>query len=198
MKKTILTALVAIFSTVWAVAAETARQVLDKTAAAVGGKGGVSASFTMSGAFGNASGTLKAKGSKFHAATGEGIVWYDGTTQWTYVKKNNEVNVSTPSASQTLNPYKFINMYKSGYTSTLKTVGGKYEVHLTAQDAKRPVQEMYIVVEKSTYNPTQVKVRQKKGWTTFNVSNIKKGNVPDSAFRFNSKDYPSAEVIDLR
>lgn len=73
-----------------------------------------------------------------------------------------------------------------------------YEVHLTATDKKRSVQEMYITVNKSTYIPSQIRVKHSKGWNTIEVSNFKKANLSDGIFRFNSKDFPKAEVIDLR
>ena len=80
----------------------------------------------------------------------------------------------------------------------MKTVSAGYEVHLKATDAKRQIQEMYITVNKSTYAPSQVKMRQGKKWTTINVSSLKKANLSNSVFTFPSKDYPNAEVIDLR
>jgi hypothetical protein len=39
---------------------------------------------------------------------------------------------------------------------------------------------------------------QGKKWTTFDISNLKALNINDATFQFNSKDFPSAEVIDLR
>lgn len=198
MKK-ILTLLFIVLFTLAGASAQTAKQVLDKAAAKVSNKGGMQANYSMSGAFGNSSGTIAIKGTKFHATSGDAIVWFDGKTIWTYMKKNNEVNVSDPSGSklQSLNPYNFVNMYKSGYNYTLKKVGANYEVHLTATTSNKNISEMYLTINKQ-YVPTQVKVKQKKGWTTFNVSNVKTKNLSDATFRFNAKDYPSAEVIDLR
>ena len=70
-----------------------ARAILDKTAKVVGRAGGASASFTMSSAStGTISGTIAVKGRKFNARTQQAIVWFDGKTQWTYMRKNNEVN----------------------------------------------------------------------------------------------------------
>ena len=76
--------------------------------------------------------------------------------------------------------------------------GNGYEVHLTATDKKRSVQEMYITVNSKTYIPTQIRVKHSKGWNTIEISHFKKANLPDGIFRFNSKDFPHAEVIDLR
>lgn len=180
--------------------AQTAQQILDKTAAVVGRKGGASASFTItSGKDVNTSGTVAIKGKKFFAATPEAKVWFDGKTQWTYMKSTNEVNVSNPTQSQqmSMNPYTFINIYKTGYNMTAKNIGAGYEVHLVAQNQKRTVQEMYITVSR-TYQPTRVRMRQGKSWTNISISNFQAKNQSDATFRFPSKDFATAEVIDLR
>lgn len=176
-----------------------ARKILDKTAAIVGRKGGASANFSMSGKAGNTSGTISIKGTKFNAKTPQAIVWYDGKTLWTYMKNNQEVNVSTPTkASQiSMNPYTFINVYKSGYKLSMKNVSGGWQIHLTATNNARTIREMYITIGKNYY-PKTIKMRQSNGWTTINVSNFKAKNLSDATFRFNAKDFPHAEVIDLR
>ena len=176
-----------------------ARKILDKTAAIVGRKGGASANFSMSGKAGNTSGTISIKGTKFNAKTPQAIVWYDGKTLWTYMKNNQEVNVSTPTkASQiSMNPYTFINVYKSGYKLSMKNVSGGWRIHLTATNNARTIREMYITIGKN-YHPKTIKMRQSNGWTTINVSNFKAKNLSDATFRFNAKDFPHAEVIDLR
>ena len=181
--------------------AQTAQQVLDKTAKVIGNKSGASANFQMSSPkYGSASGSLAIKGNKFNARTGQATVWYDGKTQWTYMKKTNEVNISSPTQAQqmSMNPYTFINIYKTGYNSSLKNVGGNYEVHLTAQNKTRTVQELIITIDKSTYVPSLIKMRQGKTWSTITVSNFKAKSIPNSTFVFNSKDFPKAEIVDLR
>ena len=180
--------------------AQTAKQVLDKTAAIVSAKQGAQAKFTMSGNGVNTTGTLAIKGRKFHATTPQAIVWFDGKTQWTYMKKNDEVNVSTPTNDQlqSVNPYHFIYMYKQGYTSTLAKKGPNYEVHLKATDKKKSISEMYITVNQKNSIPSQLRIKQQKGWTTIDVRDFKTTALTDGIFRFNSKDFPSAEVIDLR
>ncbi len=179
--------------------AKEARKILDKTAAIMSAKSGAKADFRMSGKYGNVSGNVAIKGNKFNAYTPASIVWYDGKTQWTYMKKTQEVNVSNPTEAQqqSLNPYKFIYIYKNGYTLSSKSVNGGWQVHLTAQNKKRTIKEMYVTVDKN-YQLKQVKMRQSNGWSTIDVSNFRKANLSDSAFRFNSKEYPNAEVIDLR
>lgn len=180
--------------------AQTAKSVLDKAAASISAKKGVKANFRMSGSLGNTTGTIAIKGQKFHATTPTAIVWFDGKTQWTYMKNNDEVNVSNPTEAQlqAINPYNFINLYKRGYESTLSKAGSNYVVHLTASSKERKIKELFITINKNSYQPTQIKLLQGRNWTVFDITELKKQTFPDTQFRFNAKDFPKAEVIDLR
>lgn len=199
MKKMILATFLAFMSL--GTFAQTAQQVLDKTAKVIGNKSGASANFTMSSSkYGSTNGSLAIKGNKFNARTPQATVWYDGKTQWTYFKNTNEVNVSNPTQAQqmSMNPYTFINIYKTGYNSTLKNVGNNYEVRLVAQNQKRTVQELVVTINKNTYVPSLIKMRQGKTWSTITVSNFQAKSIPNSTFVFNSKEFPKAEIVDLR
>ena len=203
MKKKILRVMMmALFAlnSLFTASAQTPKSVLDKAAATITVKEGVKANFKMTAGKGSTSGTLLLKGRKFHASTPVAIVWFDGKTQWTYVKNNDEVNISTPTEAQlqAINPYNFINLYKKGYDATLNKSGKDYVVHLTATDKNKKIQELFVTVNKSTYHLTQVKLLQNKKWTVFDITDIKRQNIPDSQFQFNSKDFPNAEIIDLR
>ena len=202
MKKIVLLALLVITTlTVAAQNAAQAKSVLDKTAAIVTAKSGASARFTLSAAgTGTVSGTIDLKGNKFHAVAGNAIVWFNGKTQWSYLKSTDEVNVSTPTEAQRMrmNPYTFITMYKAGYTLSMTASGANYNVHMVAQNKQRSVQEVYLTINKKTYKPTVIKMREGTKWTTITISNLKAQKLPDSVFSFRAKDFPTAEVIDLR
>lgn len=180
--------------------AQSAKSVLDKAAASVTVASGVKANFRMTTTTGNTSGTIAIKGKKFYATTPQAKIWFDGKTQWTYLKNNDEVNISNPTEAQlqAINPYNFINLYKNGYTYTMNTAGTNYVIHLTSNSADRKIKELFITVNKKSYEPMQVKMLQGKKWTTFDITSIKKEKIADSQFRFNSKDFPKAEIIDLR
>ena len=102
MKKTILiTLMVMLTLTIGAQNAAQARKVLDKTAAVVSNTNGATAQFTLSSTkTGTVSGRLSLKGNKFQVTTPHSIIWYNGKTQWSYLKSTEEVNVSTPTAAQ--------------------------------------------------------------------------------------------------
>ncbi len=198
MKKICILILTALISTV--ATAQTAKSVLDKAAAHITVKEGVKANFKMQGGIGNTSGTILIKGKKFQATTPQAIVWFDGKTMWTYMKQNEEVNVSNPTEAQlqAINPYNFINLYKNGYNCTLNNTGSSYVVHLTSNVKDRKIKELFVTIDKQSYRPTQVKLLQGKKWTIFDITDLSKSKVADSQFRFNAKDFPKAEVIDLR
>lgn len=177
-----------------------AKKILDKAAAKVNLSKGATANFSISGGkIGNQSGTISIKGNKFQASTATAIVWFDGKTQWTYMKNNDEVNISTPNAAKqaSMNPYTFINIYKKGYNLSVENTASGKQVHFTAQNKNASIKEMYVLVDKN-YNIKQVKMKQSAGWYSISISNLTSKNLSDSAFTFNTKDYPKAEVIDLR
>ena len=181
--------------------AESAKRILDKAAASVSNPGGVKAHFQMiSKQFGSTNGEIFIKGTKFHATTPDATIWFDGKTQYTYMKGNDEVNISSPTEAQlqAINPYNFINIYKKGYKLSSKQVYNAYEVHLVATDKNRKIQEMYIIVDSKSYHPTHVKMKQKDKWSTILISQLKTTTLDDGIFVFNSKDFPTAEIIDLR
>ena len=182
---------------------QTAKQVLDKTAAVVSAKEGVSASFSLKSSKSvslNTSGSIVVKGRKFHITTPQASVWFDGKTMWTYMKKNDEVNVTSPTESQlaTINPYNFIYLYKQGYSYTMEKEGKNFVVHLRAKDNKKSIQEMSIRVQQKSYIPWSISYRTSKGVTSIDIRDFKKASLSDGNFRFNPKDFPQAEVIDLR
>ena len=201
MRKTLLLNMLLLFCMgVFAQNRQQAMKVLNKTAAVVGRKGGAQANFTVSGKkTGTQTGTIAIKGNMFQARTKKAIIWYNGKTQWSYLKMTNEVNISTPNEAKrmSMNPYTFISMYKNGYNLSMTTKGGNYVVHMVAQNKKRSVPEAYITISKS-YKPSVVRMRQGNDWTTIYVNNFVAKNQPNGKFSFNAKDFPKADVIDLR
>ena len=96
-----------------------------------------------------------------------------------------------------MNPYKFITLYKNGYRLGVKDQSNGWEVHLTALNRGRSIQEMYVYVSKS-YLPTKVRILEDRKWSDITISGYKSTPLEDHIFTFNQKDFPNAEVIDLR
>lgn len=177
-----------------------AREVLDKTTSALKQAGGIQATFE-----GSSRGTLLLKGDQFYLQTDDVQSWFDGKTQWSYLKSSEEVNVSHPTAEelQGISPYALLAAVQKGYNYRYvgsKSRNGKqgYEVILTPEHPQ-DVRTILLFVSK-TYAPLYIKVEQSNGavneirvtsWQT-------RQPLDNSAFRFDKRNYPNAEVIDLR
>lgn len=182
--------------------AQDATKILDKASAAMKSAGNVKVGFTMSAEGGSQVGYIKLSGQKFVVNMGGNVTWFDGTTMWNYVKKNEEVNVTNPTAAEVakMNPYAFITFYKKGYTAKMgKSTSKEYEIVLTGQ-GNAPFSNVVLKLNKSTYMPQSIKMTSAKAGTTTIVCNsiAKNQKFSASTFQFNKKNYPKAEIVDLR
>lgn len=215
MKKYIFSVLIALLS--WPVIAQQeqsqASAVLDKTAENFRRAGGVQAEFTVkaynNGRFeGESEGTIQLKGEQFLVKTPETTTWFDGKTQWTYLENTDEVNISapTPEELQSINPYTLLYMYKKGFSSklgTVKTFQGKQviQVILTATNRKQDLACIVLYVTQDTYQPLYILLQQRnmKSRSEIFINSYRTGlNYADATFMFDRKQYPNAEVVDLR
>ena len=116
------------------------------------------------------------------------------------MKGSNEVNISNPTEAQQaqMNPYKFLTLYKSGYAISMTTSSSVYNIHLKAQNSRKAIKELSIAINKRTNTPTSIKMLQGSKWTTITINKFANKTLNDGIFTFNRKDFPSAEVIDLR
>ncbi|MBR6030853.1 MAG: hypothetical protein IKP36_02705 [Bacteroidaceae bacterium] len=152
------------------------------------------------------SGTMWLQQSKMKLEV-EGITtWYDGKTRWCYVPSANEVSIDQPSNKEmaAMNPYTFMGIYKKGFKMTVKetVLRGEavYEVHLNAKFPKKmDVQEVFVDVRKSDYQPLCIRVREDNDWQRVSVLSFQ-GNLKldDSFFTFPEKDYPNVLINDMR
>ena len=179
-----------------------ATKILDKTAATMKAAGNVKIGFTLEVEGGSSTGYIKLQGQKFVLNMGGSITWFDGKTMWTYLKNNDEVNVTSPSASEVakMNPYSFLTFYKKGYTAKMGgSTAKEHEVVLTG-GAGSPYKKVVVRVNKSTNTPTSIKLTSSKDVLTTIKCNsfLKNQKYKVSTFQFNKKNYPNAEIIDLR
>jgi len=152
-------------------------------------------------------GTIQMKGDKFTLVTPEALTWFNGTTQWTYVERNDEVNVTNPTGEelQFTNPALLLNSYKKGFTaaykgeSTAPNGNAAYDVELTPKK-KGDIVKVELQIEKYSNFPARITVTSKNGVSsTLQHQPIENRYKPTrSFFCFNEGDYPDVEVIDLR
>ena len=150
-------------------------------------------------------GTIQMRGDKFALVTPDMRYWYDGTTMWTLII--DEVNIETPSGDdiQTINPMYLFRTYKRGFNYSLTgestTDNGRtaYDVQLTSK-GRSDIEKVEVQIEKNSSLPARMTVYMKNGIRSLiRISKIQTGvNQPDSIFVFIPKDYPNVMEIDLR
>lgn len=211
MKLTLLTLILTIAT--FPLAAQDARGILDKSAEAYNNGGGIKATFILNSTPPNSSdiysydGTAYLKGNKFRIEIPDAITWFDGRTQWVYLKDTEEVNVSTPGENelQSISPAYLFNVYKTGFKITYKgekTAGGKtlIEIELLPEKQNSDLKKILVGIDKHTNMLSTITLIDKSGMTnSLLLKKISTGvELPDTNFKFNKNDYPGAEIIDLR
>ncbi|WP_321518652.1 LolA-like putative outer membrane lipoprotein chaperone [uncultured Bacteroides sp.] len=203
MKKYIITLLIsAIILPCFAQKDAQAKKILDQTSTAFANAGGIKATFTIKAGGGQTKGTLQLSNKKFLLNTNDATTWFDGKTQWSYLKHSDEVNISVPSEEelQSMNPYALLNIYKKGFNYQYNgTVGNNYKITLTPENKKNAFSRIVLLISKTNYQPQHITLEQQKNKSEITVTGYQtKQSFSNSLFQFNKKNYPHAEIIDLR
>ena len=182
-----------------------ARDILRRAADAFRRSGGVSASFSVRSPEGNSTGVIRLRGEKFVLEAGGMTTWFDGHTQWTYLPESDEVNISEPTDEelQTLNPYAWLSLYDRGYDLKLLPADASdiYKVEMLARSPEAQVSRLVLWLDKSGLQPVKFSLTLAGSVepTEITVGNYRTGQTyADAMFAFNPREYPTAEVIDLR
>lgn len=193
--------IVLMFASLVANAAASATSILDKTAAAYKSCGDVKIGFTISVGGNSSNGIIKLSGQKFCCTTGGNVAWFDGKTMWNYVKDNDEVNVTNPSDKDLarINPYAFLSIYKKGYKCVVsKTTSSEYHITMTGKKGSA-YKTIVVHLNKSNYQLTYAKMVSAKRTIEISVNSYSKNlKFPASDFSFSKREYPNAEIVDLR
>ena len=130
----------------------------------------------------------------------------DGKSQWTYIKKDKEVELSeVDHSSETMNPAQLFTIYEKGYKYVYDgdaKVDGKLcqIIELTPEDANKPFFKIRLSIDKVKKQISSAMIYDKNG-SRYNyiirsfTPNVK---VPESTFTFDKKNYPGVELVDLR
>ena len=130
----------------------------------------------------------------------------DGKSQWTYVKKNKEVELTdVDNSNESLNPAQIFTIYEKGYKYVYNgdaKVDGKLcqVIDLTPEDEKKPFFKIRLSIDKVKKQISSAMIFDKNG-SRYNyvirtfTPNVK---VSESTFTFDKKNYPGAELVDLR
>ncbi|MDR1370861.1 MAG: hypothetical protein LBJ72_12190 [Dysgonamonadaceae bacterium] len=190
-----------------------AKEILDKASKAYEQAGDMSVYFNIhikdpdAGIAHDFDGQLRLKGVKLQLSTPDTETWFDGETQWVYMKSSQEVNISEPSEKeiQSLNPSIIFNIYKTecNYNFNSEKTDNKnrvvYEIELLPQ-GKSEMTRVIVQINKTDYMPVYFQIFYKnKMENKIHINKyLTKLNHPDTLFSFDESKYPDVEIIDLR
>ncbi|MBC6699093.1 LolA family protein [Hymenobacter puniceus] len=154
----------------------------------------------------NMSGDILVSGQKFRLKISGQEVINNGQTVWTYMKSENEVNISDFEADeQEISPSQIYTLYKKGYkysyVQEAKENGEAVDViELSPEDRNNPVFKVRLKVSKVDKSVKSWQMFKKNGNRyTFKINKFTP-NVPVDAttFNFDKAKYKGVKVIDLR
>ena len=130
----------------------------------------------------------------------------DGKTQWTYLKKDNEVQINNvDNSGEGLNPAQVFTIYEHGYkyiyNGEVKIAHKTYqEIDLTPEDIKKPFFKVRLLINKRKKQIYSALIFDKNGnkYTYTLRSFVPNVQVPDNTFSFDPRLHKGVEVVDLR
>jgi outer membrane lipoprotein-sorting protein len=155
----------------------------------------------------NIEGTLTIKADKIQLTTPDILIWYNGTTQWTYIPKTAEVNITTPTGNDLrhINPLTILQNHRRDYNatylgeSTTPNAKTAYDIALTPVKKNDEIKKIEIQIEKSTSQPTKLTITMNNDLqNTIHIQEIKETDPPEATFTFPQNKYPDAYINDLR
>lgn len=153
-------------------------------------------------------GSAKIVGKKFNLNLGDNNILSDGTTQWTYNKKDNEVYIDNAGegGEGAIDPSKLFTIWETGFKQFYEsqvTEGGVVldVIKLTpANPADKSYHTIKLYVDKAKNMVNKVKVLGKDGTNyTYAIKSFSTDKVyADTDFKFNKAKYAGVEEIDNR
>lgn len=201
--KIMLVAVTTLFAAQPAAAARpAAKSVVEATAKKLRAMPSMTATFKVVQGRDASQGSLTVSGKSFTVTTPEMKIWYDGKTQWAYSPAAKEVNITTPTAAEVAesNPLSVLTALTQSYTCRrLSSSASVDKIELTSK-GKTDISKAVVSISVSTGLPTEILAYRANGAVTrIQILSVKAGKKLDaSTFRFNGKQYPGVEVVDLR
>ncbi len=133
-------------------------------------------------------------------------VMSDGKNQWTYLKKDNEVQLNNvDKGGDGISPAQIFTIYEHGYkylyTGEQKVAGKLCQViDLSPTDSKKSIFKIRLFIDKAQKQIYSALIFDKNG-NKYNYtmrSFATNTSVPDNTFTFDPKAHPGVEVVDLR
>ena len=132
------------------------------------------------------------------------IIWFDGTTSWSYLIVEKEVVISTPDKNDNTfmnKPSVIFTMYKTGYkTRLIEDRPDRWIIDLYPEDIKSDLIRVRLTIGKTLNDLKILEYRRKDGIVIYiNVNEYNLNIKPEpNLFIFDRTKYKGVDVIDMR
>jgi len=132
------------------------------------------------------------------------IIWFDGTTSWSYLIAEREVVISTPSKNDNSfinKPSEVFTMHKNGYRARLiEETSASWLIHLYPEDINNELIRVGLTIGKSQNDLRRIEYRTKVGFVIYITVNEYNLNVrpEQNLFVFDRAAHRGVDVIDMR
>ena len=150
------------------------------------------------------SGTMTVAGDRFKLEIGDMVTWYDGRNQWTYVKSDNEITITQPTVEELaqINPFAIISSIRGRFNASLLSSDSTADnvVFTPRGSANVGITRMIVKFSKTTSWPNEIAIETDIVETgKILVKSVTPGGkLAVTSFSCDTKQYPKAEIIDLR
>lgn len=181
----------------------TPRQVLEKTVREISSSKGVSARFTITNSGYSSKGEIKVSGEKFKVIIPDTKIWYNGKDLYTYNENTDETTIVKPTSEELAesNPLAYVTDAGNNFNVSNSTVKktGSYVLELKPK-TKGDVKRITLTVNKVSFIPERIVIEPMMGSPIrADIYDFKKGGTFNPIeFEYPSKQYPKAEIVDLR
>lgn len=181
--------------------------ILDKVIKEYDNANGVSANFNIhsesNGYASEIGGKIVLNGRMFAFTTNEMECGYDGETLWTYIKNNEEINLSIPEEEEiiNINPYLLFSNYNNRFKCSYEGKNGDLEtIVMSPKNSNDNISNVKVIINSKLLYPSRIEIKNKDNSKfIIIVSNYNsRVNIDKSEFKFDEKRHPNIEIIDLR
>lgn len=203
MKKVFATIIFCLVGITVFAAGNAAESLLAKVKAKILTSPSIELTFTINGEDGPVQGSATMAADRYFMSTPVLTVWYDGRTQWTFLKSSNEVSITEPTADELMvsNPFAILSSPADHYKlRMLNDSQGSKCVELVPKSKMSDISKIVLFVKPTTNYPAAIEVSFDDGRSVnVAIDNIVSGSEkPVAVFRYDAKRFPVKEIIDLR
>ena len=132
------------------------------------------------------------------------IIWFDGTTSWSYLIAEEEVVITTPDKNDNSfmnKPSGIFTMYKTGYkTSLIEELRDSWVIDLYPEDISSDLIRVRLTIGKNLNDLKILEYKMKNGIVMYILVNEYNLNITPTPnlFVFDRTKYRSAYLIDMR